>query len=117
MGSHFGTEAKANLTYRYEALDVHYGTTPTHTNRGISYQDGAIESAHGHLESTVRDAVLLRGITTFPDLKAYRRFIAEIIGSGNRSYHDLWRTEELTTQVKAVAGDRSQHDLLFRAAA
>ena len=50
-----GAEAKTNLTHRYEALCVHYGMTPAHTNRGITHENGAIESAHGHLKSAARD--------------------------------------------------------------
>ena len=60
--------------------------TPTRNNRGIAHENGAIESAHGHLKSAIRDALLLRGTTAFPDLEDYRRFIAEIVGRGNRRH-------------------------------
>ena len=79
-------EAKTDLTDRYQALCAHYGMTPTRNNRGIAHENGAIESAHGHLKSAIRDALLLRGTAAFPDLEDYRRFIAEIVGRGNRRH-------------------------------
>ena len=79
-------EAKTDLTDRYQALCAHDGMTPTRNNRGIAHENGAIESAHGHLKSAIRDALLLRGTAAFPDLEDYRRFIAEIVGRQNRRH-------------------------------
>jgi transposase InsO family protein len=77
-------EQAADLTRRYEALCAHSGLTPSRSNRGIAHENGAIESAHGHLKRVIRDALLLRGSPAFVDLEAYRRFIAEITGRQNR---------------------------------
>ena len=78
------TDARADLTRRYEALCAHYGMMPTRNNRGVAHENGAIESAHGHLKHAVRDALLLRGTAAFATLDAYRGFIAELIGRRNR---------------------------------
>src|SRR6478735_8679631 len=54
-------EAREDLTSRYNALCAHYLMEPTRNNRGVAHENGSIESAHGHLKSAVRDALLLRG--------------------------------------------------------
>jgi hypothetical protein len=77
-------DAGTDLTRRYEALCAHYGMEPSRNNRGIAHENGAIESAHGHLKSAVRDALLLRGSTAFDDLAAYRRFVDELVSRKNR---------------------------------
>ena len=76
-------EAQDDLTRRYEELCVHYGMTPSRNNPGIAHENGAIESAHGHLKKTIEDELLLRGSRDFADLAAYRRFIDEVIGRRN----------------------------------
>jgi hypothetical protein len=94
--------ATADLTRRYEALCTHYGMTPTRNNRGIAHENGAIESAHGHLKSAIRDALLLRGSPVFSDLEDYRRFIAEIVGRRNRRHAAHIDTERATLQPLPV---------------
>jgi transposase InsO family protein len=76
-------EAQADLTRRYDALCNHYRMTPTRNNKGVAHENGAIESAHGHLKSAIRDALLMRGSADFADLGAYRAFIDEILGRRN----------------------------------
>jgi transposase InsO family protein len=79
-----GRDAKADLTRRYDDLCRHYGMTPSRNNRGVAHENGGIESAHGHLKAAIRDALLLRTSTDFPDLPAYRRFIDDVTGRVNR---------------------------------
>jgi len=57
---------------------------PTRNNRGIAHENGAIESAHGHLKQAVTDALLMRGSSDFVDLASYRAFIDEIAARKNR---------------------------------
>src|SRR5277367_2757527 len=78
-----GTDAKEDLTTRYEAFCGHYGMTPTRNNPGVSHENGSIESAHGHLKRALSDALLLRASRDFDDLPAWRGFVDEIIGRGN----------------------------------
>jgi hypothetical protein len=56
---------------------------PTRNNLGVAHENGAIESAHGHLKKAAGDALLLRGSRNFSDLAAYRRFIDETVGRRN----------------------------------
>ena len=57
--------------------------TPSRNNPGLAHENGAVESAHGHLKRAIEDALLLRGARDFADLDAYRRFIDEIVGRRN----------------------------------
>ena len=76
--------AQDDLTRRYEELCAHYGMTPTRNNPGVAHENGAIESAHGHLKKAIDDALLLRGSRDFDDLGNYRRFVDEVVGRRNR---------------------------------
>lgn len=76
-------DAREDLTRRYDALCAHYLMEPTRNNRGVAHENGSIESSHGHLKSSVQDALLLRGVAEFADLGAYRRFIDEIVSRKN----------------------------------
>jgi transposase InsO family protein len=76
-------EAREDLTSRYDALCRHYRMEPTRNNRGVAHENGAIESPHGHLKNSIRDALLMRGTADFDDLVAYRSFIDEIVGRKN----------------------------------
>jgi transposase InsO family protein len=76
-------EAREDLTSRYDALCSHYCMEPTRNNRGVAHENGAIESPHGHLKNSIRDALLMRGTIDFDDLSAYRSFLDEIVGRKN----------------------------------
>ena len=75
--------AHEDLTRRYEALCAHYRMTPTRNNAGVAHENGAIESAHGHLKKALADQLLLRGSHDFAALDAYRRFVDEVVGRRN----------------------------------
>lgn len=76
--------AREDLTRRYDALCAHYGMTPSRNNRGVAHENGAIESAHGHLKLAIHDALLMRASSDFDDLAGYRRFIDEVTSRKNR---------------------------------
>jgi len=57
--------------------------TPTRNNAGIAHENGAIESAHGHLKRAIADALLMRASSDFPDLIAYRVFIDNLVSQRN----------------------------------
>ena len=76
-------DATEDLTRRYDALCAHYGMAPSRNNPGLAHENGAIESAHGHLKKAIDDALLLRGSRDFADLAAWRRFVDEVIGRRN----------------------------------
>jgi hypothetical protein len=76
-------DQRRDLTARYEELCAHYRMIPSRNNRGIAHENGAIESAHGHLKKALADALLLRGSSDFDALSDYRRFVDEVIGRRN----------------------------------
>jgi hypothetical protein len=77
------TDAREDLTRRYDALCLHYGMQPTRNNRGVAHENGSIESSHGHFKKAVKDGLLMRGTSDFDDLRAYRGFIDEIASRKN----------------------------------
>jgi transposase len=94
-------DAQADLTRRYEELCAHYGMIPTRNTPGEAHENGAIESAHGHLKRALGDALLLRGQRDFaawPITAAFstRSLVVTTVGTANgsissasasRSYH------------------------------
>jgi transposase InsO family protein len=98
-------DAREDLTRRYDALCAHYGMDPTRNNRGVAHENGAIESAHGHLKKAVKDALLMRGTNDFDDLIGYRRFIDEIVSRKNA--HHAKRIEAERPALQPLPGQRT----------
>ena len=98
-------DAREDLTRRYDALCAHYGMDPTRNNRGVAHENGAIESAHGHLKKAVMDALLMRGTNGFDDLPGYRRFIDEIVSRKNA--HHAKRIEAERPALRSLPGQRT----------
>lgn len=98
-------DARTDLTRRYEALCAHYGMTPSRNNRGVAHENGAIESAHGHLRRALHDALLLRGSAAFDDLAAYRRFVDELVSRRNR--RNAARVDAERAHLQALPDRRS----------
>jgi hypothetical protein len=98
-------EAQDDLTRRYEELCAHYGMTPSRNNPGVAHENGAIESAHGHLKKVIEDELLLLGSRDFTDLAAYRRFIDEVIGRRNARNRKRIEIERAT--LKALPACRT----------
>jgi transposase InsO family protein len=49
-----------NFTRGYRELCAHYGMTATRNNRGVSHENGSVESPHRHLKTTLDQALILR---------------------------------------------------------
>src|SRR3546814_2769457 len=92
--------AREDLTHRYDALCRHYRMEPTRNNRGVAHENGAIESAHGHLKAAVRDALLMRGSADFDDLAEYRCFVDEIVARKNARCAK--RSAEHTSELQSL---------------
>jgi transposase InsO family protein len=97
--------ARDDLTRRYDALCSHYGMQPSRNNRGVAHENGAIESAHGHLKKVLRDALLMRGTRDFDDLASYRRFIDEIVSRKNA--HHAKRIDAERPALQLLPGQRT----------
>ncbi len=80
-------EAREDLTNGYEQFCAHYGMESTRNNRGISHENGTIESSHRHLKSRIDQALMIRGSKDFGSLADYRQFVRETISRHNRRIH------------------------------
>lgn len=72
------------LTERYEALCQHYGMTPTRNNKGVSHENGSVESSHGHLKNRIAQELILRGSCNFKSVAEYERWVQEMVANSNR---------------------------------
>lgn len=77
-------ESKDDLTERYQALCTFYNMEPTRNNKGVSHENGSVESAHGHLKNRVRQELLLRGNTHFDSLAGYEQWLNDIVLLSNK---------------------------------
>jgi hypothetical protein len=73
-----------DFTVRYTALLEHYGMAGTRNNRGLSHENGSVESSHRYLKEAIEQALLLRGHRDFPDRLAYEDFVREVVMRRNR---------------------------------
>ena len=84
---------EADFTARYTALLDHYGMTGTRNNRGLSHENGSVESAHRYLKEALEQALLLRGYRDFDDRAAYEAFVREEVMRRNRRVAGAFRLE------------------------
>jgi len=77
-------DARRDLTERYEALCAHYGMAATRNNRGVSHENGAVESPHGHIKRRIAQALLLRESADFPSIEEYRQWLDALVRRFNR---------------------------------
>lgn len=77
-------EAKEDLTKQYEDLCVHYGMIPTRNNKGVSHENGSVESSHGHIKNRLAQELLLRGSDDFTSIIEYESWVQNIVLQSNR---------------------------------
>jgi len=73
-----------DFTVRYTALLEHYKMVGTRNNRGVSNENGSVESSHRYLKAAIDQALLLRGHRDFVDRVAYEDFVREVVMRRNR---------------------------------
>ena len=71
----------------------HYGMAGTRNNRGLSHENGSVESSHRYLKEAVDQALLLRGHRDFDDRAAYEGFVREVVMRRNRRNAAAFRIE------------------------
>ncbi len=89
---------KDDQTKQYHDFCNHYGMIPSRNNRGISHENGGIESPHGHLKRRIKQAFLLRGSYDFNSLEAYQSWIEQITNQHNRRNAKSVEVERLALQ-------------------
>ncbi|MCP5086105.1 MAG: IS21 family transposase, partial [Rhodobacteraceae bacterium] len=95
---------KQSLTEAYQALCRHYQMKPTVNNRGVSHENGVVETAHGSLKHRIEQALKLRGSTDFSTGRAYRDFLQRIVDRFNRRCQQ--RLTEEQTHLQALPHHR-----------
>jgi hypothetical protein len=98
-------EAQEDLTERYECLCAHYGMASTRNNRGISHENGAVESPHGHLKRRIAQALLLRESADFASVEDYRQWLDALVGRFNRRCAEALAVER--QQLQALPARRT----------
>lgn len=96
---------EADFTARYTALLAHYGMVGSRNNRGLSHENGSVESAHRFLKEALDQALLLRGHRDFADRDAYAALVAEVVGRRNRRHAAAFRLEQ--AQLRELPTRRS----------
>ena len=82
-----------DFTVRYTALLDHYALSGTRNNRGVSHENGSVESSHRYLKEAIEQALLLRGHRDFDDRAAYDGFVREVVMRRNRRNAAAFRIE------------------------
>jgi hypothetical protein len=82
-----------DFTVRYTALLDHYGMAGTRNNRGLSHENGSVESSHRFLKEAIEQALLLRGHRDFDDRLAYEALVREVVMRRNRRNAAAFRIE------------------------
>ena len=82
-----------DFTVRYTALLAHYGMAGTRNNRGVSHENGSVESSHRYLKEAIEQALLLRGHRDFADRSHYEAFVRETVMRRNRRNAAAFRIE------------------------
>jgi hypothetical protein len=102
---------KNELTARYKDLCQHYGVKATRNTPGLSHENGAVESAHGHLKRRIRQALILRGNNDFASLEEYQLFLDGIVSKINRQCRSRFEEERavLQTLPKRRTHDYAEH--------
>ena len=82
------------LTRQYQALCQHYRMTASRNNRGVSHENGAIETAHGSFKHRLSQALKVRGSTDFESVQAYQQLVNKIAKQLNRRCQGRFRDEQ-----------------------
>ena len=98
-------EAQRDLTERYEELCAHLRVAATRTNRGVSHENGAVESPHGHIKRRIAQALLLREWADFASIEDYRQWLDALVGRFNRRCGEALAIER--EQLQALPARRT----------
>jgi len=100
---------KQQLTDRYKQLCGYYNFKATRNNKGMSHENGAIESPHGHFKRRLEQALLLRGSYDFNTVDDYQGLIDQVIAKKNKGVQHLLKQENLKPLPKGRTHDYAEH--------
>jgi len=88
-----------DITERYDAFCSHYAMTPTRNNRGVAHENGAVESAHGHIKRRIAQQLQMTFPTvtnqhySFQSIDDFQTYVDAIVARHNRRNESLLREE------------------------
>lgn len=91
-------DEKADLTQQYQDFCAHYTMIPSRNNKGVSHENGGIESPHGHIKKRIVQALLLRGSHDFKSVEAYQAWIEQVVQAHNRRNAKSVEVEKMALQ-------------------
>ena len=77
-------QAADDLTSRYKEFCAHYSMLPTRNNKGVSHENGSIESPHGHLKRRIRQSLAIRGSNDFESIDEYEKWLDSVVCAHNK---------------------------------
>lgn len=86
------------LTQLYAAVCDHYRMQPTHNNRGVAHENGAVESSHGYFKRRLCQALYRRGSFEFDSVSEYQQFIEQVMARLNAKCQKKFETEQAYLQ-------------------
>lgn len=91
-------DEQADITQQYHDFCQHYTMIPTRNNRGVSHENGGIESPHGHIKKRIAQAFLIRGAYDFISVEAYQSWIEHVVDAHNRRNASSVEVERMALQ-------------------
>jgi hypothetical protein len=88
-----------DLTENYQQLCEYYCMQPTRNNKGVSHENGSVESSHGHLKNRIDQELILRGNREFDSIESYEQWIHGIVQSHNQRNSKNFKTEKQHLQA------------------
>lgn len=73
-----------DLTQQYNDFCTHYAMIPSRNNKGVSHENGGIESPHGHIKKRIKQAFLIRGSYDFNSIEEYQIWLEQVVAAHNR---------------------------------
>lgn len=87
-------KAKEEFTESYRQLCEHYDTEPTRNNKGVSHENGSIESSHRHLKNRLDQALMLRESRDFVSIEDYKAFLQDLLQRQNKRIEKAFKEEQ-----------------------
>ena len=84
---------QAKLTKSYGLLCKHYGIKAIRNTKGVSHENGAVETAHGALKHRIKQAIKIRGSADFSSIKEYQDLINKQIKRLNKRSQEKFKHE------------------------
>jgi hypothetical protein len=78
---------------RYLGLLAHYGLEPAVIGVGEPHENGDVESAHGHLRTSIDQALRVRGNRQFASVAQYEAFLEELLRRRNLTRAERFEEE------------------------